>query len=184
VTAEVRAALRSALDRLAAAGWQLREISAPWLEEPQRWEEALTAIVASEAAAVHAGRDTSQDAAGTRALLAFGAAVTPGQYASARAAQAELSAAVEESLSGVDALAGPAVGFCAPEEDPPFGTGDDHAEGRFTGPYNLTGHPAVSVPVPAPGLPVGLQLAGRHQADLALLEVAAAAERLLTSPDH
>jgi aspartyl-tRNA(Asn)/glutamyl-tRNA(Gln) amidotransferase subunit A len=181
VTPEVREAVRTALDRLAAAGWQLREVKPPWLEEAQRWEEALTAIVACEAVASHAGRDTSQDAEGTRALLAFGAAVTPEQYASARAAQAELSAAVEETLAGVDALAGPTVGYCAPEQDPPFGVGDDNAEGRFTGPYNLTGHPAVSIPVPAPGLPVGLQLAGRRDGDLALLELAAAAQRLLTA---
>jgi 2-dehydropantoate 2-reductase len=181
VTPEVREAVQTALSRLAAAGWQLREVKPPWLEEPQRWEEALTAIVAREAAASHAGRDTSQDAEGTRALLAHGGAVTPEQYASAQAAQAELSAAVEETLAGVDALAGPTVGYCAPEQDPPFGVGDDNAEGRFTGPYNLTGHPAVSIPVAAPGLPVGLQLAGRREGDLALLELAAAAQRLLTA---
>jgi len=157
----------------------LREVKPPWLDEPQRWEEALTSIVASEAVTSHAGRDTSQYAEGTRALLALGAAVTPGQYASARAAQAELAAAVEETLAGLDALAGPTVGYCAPEQDPPFGADGDNAEGRFTGPYNLTGHPAVSIPVPAPGLPVGLQLAGRRHGDLALLEVAAAAQRLL-----
>jgi 2-dehydropantoate 2-reductase len=181
VTPEVREAVRTALDRLAAAGWQLREVKPPWLEDAQRWEEALTAIVAREAAASHAGRDTSQDAEGTRALLSFGATVTPEQYARARAAQAELSAAVEETLAGVDALAGPTVGYCAPEQDPPFGVGEDSAEGRFTGPYNLTGHPAVSIPVPTPGLPVGLQLAGHRDGDLALLELAAAAQRLLTA---
>jgi 2-dehydropantoate 2-reductase len=176
VTPEVRGAVRAALDQLTAAGWQLREVKPPWLAEPHRWEEALTVIVAREAVTSHAGRDPSQYAAGTRALLAFGAAVTQAQYARARAAQAELTAAVEETLACVDALAGPTVGYCAPEQDPPFGTGDDNAEGRFTGPYNLTGHPAVSIPVPAPGLPVGLQLAGRRDNDLALLELAAAAE--------
>ena len=176
VTPEVRGAVWAALDQLAAAGWQLREVKPPWLAEPDRWEEALTVIVAREAVTSHAGRDTSQYAAGTRALLAFGAAVTQAQYARARAAQAELTAAVEETLAGVDALAGPTVGYCAPEQDPPFGAGDDNGEGRFTGPYNLTGHPAVSIPVPAPGLPVGLQLAGRRDHDLALLELAAAAE--------
>jgi 2-dehydropantoate 2-reductase len=181
VTPEVRAAVRTALRRLAAAGWQLREVKPPWLEDPQRWEEALTVIVACEAAASHAGRDTTQYAEGTRALLAFGATVAPGQYARARSDQDELSAAVEVTLAGVDALAGPTVGYCAPEQDPPFGTGDDNAEGRFTGPYNLTGHPAVSIPVPASGLPVGLQLAGRRDGDLALLELAAAAQRLLSA---
>jgi Asp-tRNA(Asn)/Glu-tRNA(Gln) amidotransferase A subunit family amidase len=179
VTPEVRQAVQAALGRLAAAGWQLRELTPPWVADPLRWEEALTTIVASEAVTAHAGRDTSQYADGTRALLAFGAGLTPQQYAAARAAQAELTAAVEETLAGVDALAGPTVGFCAPEQDPPFGVGGDNAEGRFTGPYNLTGHPAVSIPVPAPGLPVGLQLAGRRDGDLALLELASAAQRLL-----
>jgi Asp-tRNA(Asn)/Glu-tRNA(Gln) amidotransferase A subunit family amidase len=181
VTPEVGAALRSALDRLAAAGWELREISAPWLDEPRRWEDALGVIVAREAVASHAGRDTSEYAEGTRALLAFGAAVTDEQYARAQAAREELTAAVSATLAGVDALAGPTVGYCAPEQDPPFGVGDDNAEGRFTGPYNLTGHPAVSVPVPAPGLPVGLQLAGRHGGDLSVLELAGAVQRLLSA---
>jgi 2-dehydropantoate 2-reductase len=179
VTPEVRGALRSALDRLTAAGWELREISAPWLDEPQRWEDALGVIVAKEAVASHAGRDTSEYAEGTRALLAFGATVTDEQYARAQAAREELTAAVTATLAGVDALAGPTVGYCAPEQDPPFGVGDDNAEGRFTGPYNLTGHPAVSVPVPAPGLPVGLQLAGRHGGDQSVLELAGAVQRLL-----
>ncbi|HEY6495166.1 MAG TPA: amidase family protein [Trebonia sp.] len=179
VTAEVRAAVRTALDRLAAAGWQLREVKPPWVDEPERWEEALGIIVAREAVTSHAGRDTSRYAEGTRALLTLGAEVTPEQYAGARAAMAELSAAVGETLAGVDALAGPTVGYCAPEQDPPFGVGEDNAEGRFTGPYNLTGHPAVSLPVPARGLPVGLQLAGPRGGDLALLELAAVVEMII-----
>lgn len=79
-------------------------------------------------------------------------------------------------------LAGPTVGYQAPEQDPPFGAGADSAESRFTGPYNLTGHPAISIPVPGTGLPAGLQLAGRRGADLALLRAAAAAETCLARP--
>lgn len=181
VTAEVRAAVRAGLGRLAAAGWQLHEISQPWLDDLRRWEHVLSVIVAAEAYEVHRSRDTSRYAAGTRAVLEYGAGVTRAQYATARVEQAELAAAVEVSLAGLDVLAGPTVGFCAPEQDPPFGVGDDSGEGRFTGPYNLSGHPAVSIPVPAPGLPVGLQLAGRRGRDLDLLAIAAAAERLLAA---
>jgi Asp-tRNA(Asn)/Glu-tRNA(Gln) amidotransferase A subunit family amidase len=60
--------------------------------------------------------------------------------------------------------------------------GEDSGEGRFTGPYNLSGHPALSLPVPADGLPVGLQLAGRAGGDWPLLRVAAAVERVLARP--
>jgi aspartyl-tRNA(Asn)/glutamyl-tRNA(Gln) amidotransferase subunit A len=179
VTAEVRRAVTAALDALAAAGWEVREIRPPWLSELSRWEQALAAIVTSEAYRVHRGRDTGKYAAGTRAVLDYGRSVTPAQNARAQADREILKAQVDASLAGVDVLAGPTVGYCAPEHDPPFGTGDDNAEARFTGPYNLTGHPAVSIPVPAAGLPVGLQLAGRHGADFALLRVAAGIERVL-----
>ncbi len=79
----------------------------------------------------------------------------------------------------MDALAGPTVGYCAPEQDPPFGVGDDNAEGRFTGPYNLTGHPAVSFPCPPPGSPSDCNSPGRTAATLSVLELAGAAQRLL-----
>ncbi len=179
VTPEVRLAVQIALDGLAGAGWDLHEIRAPWLDDLPRWEHALSVIVASEAWEVHRSRDTTPYAEGTRAVLDFGRSVTTDQYDRAQADRAELTAAVDASLEGVAALVGPTVGYCAPEQDPPFGVGDDNGEGRFTGPYNLTGHPALSMPAPASGLPVGLQLAGRRGADMSLLELAAAAERVL-----
>ena len=182
VTAEVRDAVRAALAALAAAGWPIRELTAPWLDDLAHWEDMLAVIVAREACLVHKGRNTSRYAEGTRALLTFGESVGDERYARALQQRAELTVAVEASLAGVHVLAGPTVGYQAPEQDPPFGVGDDSGEGRFTGPYNLTGHPAVSIPVSAAGLPAGLQLAGRRGADLELLRVAAAAEQLVTPP--
>lgn len=180
VTQAVHRAVTGALDVLAAAGWRLREISAPWLDTLAAWEDTLAVIVSAEAATVHRGRDWARYAAGTRALLDYGASVTSDQFKAAIRQRGELSAAIEASLTGVDVLAGPTVGYQAPAEDPPFGAGADSAESRFTGPYNLTGHPAISIPVPGPELPAGLQLAGRRAADLVLLRAAAAAEKLLT----
>jgi 2-dehydropantoate 2-reductase len=178
VTAEVHEAVTAALAVLSEAGWHLREITEPWLGQLARWENTLAVIVAAEAFKVHQGRDLDRYAEGTRALLGFGASVTAQQYAKAMRQRAELTAAIEASLTGVDVLAGPTVGYQAPEQDPPFGVGEGSGESRFTGPYNLTGHPAISLPVPSAGLPVGLQLAGRRDADLALLRAAAAAEQL------
>jgi aspartyl-tRNA(Asn)/glutamyl-tRNA(Gln) amidotransferase subunit A len=49
----------------------------------------------------------------------------------------------------------------------------------FTLPINLTGHPAVSVPAgwTKSGLPVGLQIVGRHLADDTVIAAAAAYEK-------
>ncbi len=183
VTPVVRQAVRAALGALSGAGWELLDLTGAWLDQLARWEHALGLIVGKEACAVHAGRDTSRYSEGTRALLGFGAGVTQAQFARALDDQAELTAAVDLSLAGVDALVGPTVGYQAPFEDPPFGIGDDNGEGRFTGPYNLTGHPALSLPVPVPAgdLPAGIQFAGRRDGDFALLGVAAAAESVFNS---
>jgi 2-dehydropantoate 2-reductase len=181
VTGEVRAAVRAAIAALEAAGWTIRHVSAGWLDQLSRWEDTLAAIVASQAAAVHRGRDTRRYADGTRALLAFGAGVSRERLDEALAEQAALAGDIDASLDGLDALAGPTVGYPAPEQDPPFGLGDGNAESRFTGPYNLGGHPALSLPVPAAGLPAGLQLAGRRGGDRALLELAAAAEAIIAA---
>ena len=48
----------------------------------------------------------------------------------------------------------------------------------YTYPFNLTGHPALSLPcgISAAGLPIGLQLVGRWHEDHYLLDVAQALE--------
>jgi Asp-tRNA(Asn)/Glu-tRNA(Gln) amidotransferase A subunit family amidase len=47
---------------------------------------------------------------------------------------------------------------------------------KHTQPFNLTGHPAVTLPLPSDGLPAGLQLVGRRGGTAGLLAVAAACE--------
>jgi aspartyl-tRNA(Asn)/glutamyl-tRNA(Gln) amidotransferase subunit A len=55
--------------------------------------------------------------------------------------------------------------------------------GVLTIPANIVGNPAVSVPVePAFGLPVGMQVMGRHHEDELLLDLAAVVERTLPWP--
>jgi len=51
---------------------------------------------------------------------------------------------------------------------------------RFTRPFNLTGHPAASVPCgfTAEGLPMGLQIVGRPFDEATVLRVADAYQRL------
>ncbi len=174
VTTEVRYAVSSALQRLVAAGWRVIPVTAAWVGDGIRLADMLGAIVLFEAVQVHRDRvATMRDryGPGTLAVLAAGESIDRAGYAAALAGIGPLSAAVEDSLTGVDALVRPTVPTVAPRHDPPFGNGSD-PEGRFTGPFNLTGHPALSIPVPTPGLPVGLQLVGRHGGDDSLLTLA------------
>jgi amidase len=51
---------------------------------------------------------------------------------------------------------------------------------RNTAPFNYTGHPAISVPYAmSDGLPIGVQLVGRHFDDALLLRVAATIQGLV-----
>jgi Asp-tRNA(Asn)/Glu-tRNA(Gln) amidotransferase A subunit family amidase len=50
---------------------------------------------------------------------------------------------------------------------------------KHTQPFNMSGHPAISLPIPTAGLPVGLQLVGRLGDTAGLLAIAAACEKIM-----
>ena len=55
--------------------------------------------------------------------------------------------------------------------------------GALTIPANITGNPSISVPIePLDGLPVGMQIMGRHHEDQLLLDLAAVVERTCPWP--
>ncbi len=93
-----------------------------------------------------------------------------------------MSEGAEALLDGVDVLLGPAAPYVAPERTPPIDTPEGEVEGLFTGPFNVTGQPAVALPAGRTddGLPFAVQLIGRTGADAALLTACARIERLLT----
>ena len=89
-----------------------------------------------------------------------------------------------------DVIASPAlpVTSCDVGLDVPPGFEDRTAVDwvMYTYPFNLTGHPAVSVPAgfDTDGLPVGLQLAGRPLMEETLFTLAAALEAMDPEPDR
>jgi aspartyl-tRNA(Asn)/glutamyl-tRNA(Gln) amidotransferase subunit A len=74
-----------------------------------------------------------------------------------------LMEASRRAMEGIDALVLPATAIVAPRVD----AGDEVREplSRFTRPFNTTGQPVVALPAPAPGLPVGIQVVGRTNAE-------------------
>jgi aspartyl-tRNA(Asn)/glutamyl-tRNA(Gln) amidotransferase subunit A len=159
---------------LEQAGMQVREIHIPSLRAA---DDALLAAIMPEATLVHADwlREHPADyAALTRAQLEQGAQISAVDYLRAQAYRRRLRADMLDALGDVDVLIGPTVAWEAPVEDPPVGEGQGAAEARRTGPYNLTGLPAISVPCGfgSQGLPLGLQIAAAPLAEQLLLRVA------------
>ena len=74
-----------------------------------------------------------------------------------------LRAAADHAMDGIDAMLLPASAIVAP----PVGAGDEVREplARFTRPFNTTGQPVVALPAPVRGLPVGMQVVGRTNAE-------------------
>jgi Asp-tRNA(Asn)/Glu-tRNA(Gln) amidotransferase A subunit family amidase len=117
----------------------------------------------------------------TLRLLQAAEHVTREQYEAALATRANLLAECEAAYETFDALVTPATPYVAPFTTPPIDTPEGQAEGRFSGQFNVTGDPAVVVPVgfTAGGLPVGIQFSAPRGRDMALLGVARRVEGLL-----
>jgi len=176
VTPGVRAAVASAL-----ALCDVVDVELPELADV---DAALGPIVLYEAWIEHRERferEAERYGPGTRALLELAARITEAEYREALARRDAVAAGFARALATVDVLAGPTAAYTAPPEDPPVGTPEGDLEGRFTGPCNLAGVPAVSIPcgTAEDGLPAGLQLVAATGRDALLLSVARELERRL-----
>ncbi len=103
-------------------------------------------------------------------------------YAKAQNVRRDLRAAYDEALSRYDALLMPTTPMKAHRNDANNDTQAMLTHGwdmlANTAPFNMTGHPAISIPcAKSNGLPVGLMLVGRHFDDATVLRVANAFER-------
>jgi aspartyl-tRNA(Asn)/glutamyl-tRNA(Gln) amidotransferase subunit A len=124
-----------------------------------------------------------------RLRLEMGRYVLAGDYVRAQAARAVLQREVDAALEGCDALVLPTL----PIPAPPIGATTVDVAGtpqpvrammlRLTQLFNLTGHPAVSMPAgdTPSGLPCGVQLVGRLNDTEGLLATAAACEPVVMS---
>jgi aspartyl-tRNA(Asn)/glutamyl-tRNA(Gln) amidotransferase subunit A len=121
-----------------------------------------------------------------RARLERGRTVPAVDYLAARNTRDTLARAVDAALDACDALVLPTLPIVAPllgAADVGMDSGETlpvrAAMLRLTQLFNITGHPAISLPIPTAGLPVGLQLVGRRDRTEQMLGVAATCERAL-----
>ena len=175
----VSGAIARALARAEAAGAELRHDRA--VAGLENWSDMLMATVGPEAAVALAPYPRDAMPAPLLEILDAGRALSAADYVSAQRDRAALREALEAALADVDALVLP-TSLTVAWRWADLDAGDMGVRNIATKhlpPANLTGHPAISLPAPSDGLPVGLQLIGRLGADEALLETAAWVEAAL-----
>ena len=180
----VRQAFRSAIDRFRSLGAELVPAH-PDLRNPVDVWNTLTTVdnLASEGPLLETGLVADD----TRGLIEPGERVSGVEYVRARNAQWEYACAWGRFMSSYDLFLSPAMECVAFEHgrtgpatvggEPIGDFFDDFC--HFCYPFNLSGQPAISVPMGTAehGLPVGLQIVGRRFEDALVLRAAAAWER-------
>lgn len=154
----VASRMELALRILSRRGCRVREVAWPGADSTMA---PTTAIMFAEAAAVHSktlSRFPERFGADVRKRLEIGLALPAAAYAGAVQRRAELHARINSILGDVDCVVGPTVGLFPP---PLTAAHDPKLPARLvanTRLANLVGTPALSIPLPPPGPPAGLQI--------------------------
>lgn len=151
------------------------------LPDAELVQAASTAILFSEAASVHRrrlGPKLAELGLDIQERLVLGSAISATVYIEAQSAARRIRASLYELFGEIDAVVGPTVPIVAPTvADAGGDPGLSALLVQNTRLANLTGAPALSLPVTASGLPVGLQIQAPQEP--VVLTIAAALEREL-----
>jgi aspartyl-tRNA(Asn)/glutamyl-tRNA(Gln) amidotransferase subunit A len=188
LSADVAAAMARTYEVLAQHGATVTRATLP---HAQDIAPVYLHLVLADAAAYHAASLQERPHAYTdnvRIRLEMGRHVLAEDYVRALRGRDVITREIDAVVAPVDALLLPALAI----EAPPLGAATVAVQGgqepvrnamlRCTQPFNVSGHPAISVPcgtTPA-GLPVGLQIVGHRGRTSDLLHAAQAIERTLT----
>ncbi|MFI5056999.1 MAG: amidase [Candidatus Acidiferrales bacterium] len=190
ISPDVQSLFESALDDFRKLGMRIKQVSIPLLNTT---EDAGNQIAWPEATHFHEqsgwfpsrSQEYGED---VRTRLEMGAKTPAIVYLEALAQRVRFIQELSSKMSGagIDALVVPTTPLAAPligEESTHIGEKDYPTRAlllRLNRPANLAGVPAISIPCgfTSSGLPVGLQLIGLHTAELALLQIALAFERV------
>lgn len=184
VSADVAASFKASLDRLASLGAELEEFSGEGFDIEPIWRAINHTVWRTRFARLVAEHGDSLSEAFVK-QVALATNVSGVDYQEAMFARTALFRRVQSLLARGHLLAMPTLTRTAlPIEQDLFGTIEiDGAHFDSVRPhwfpwtmlFNMTGHPAVSLPsgFGRDGLPIGLQLVGRFRADAELLRVSA-----------
>ncbi len=176
-------AFDAACAAFAQAGATLIPVSIPDLDLA---DNLLLSVVAPEAGVIHADwiAERPDDYAPlTRQQIELGFAIPAVVHVRAQQYRRHLTRQFLTAFAQVDAILSPTAPWVAPHADPAVVGEEGAAEGRRTGPYNLTGLPALTVNCGfgPTGLPIGLQIAMPPGADDRCLALGAAYEALVAA---
>jgi len=173
-------------------------VASPDLDGEQVIDAMMLGVYSAGRAILAAPRQPDADLlqAVSRAVLAESRAVSTEQLAVAARAQSRVSNAVDGVFDRVDLLLTPTWAQLPPRHGT-FDYDDDRYTARswlsrlfeygpFTAPFNVGGHPAISLPLgeSAEGLPIGVQLVAARGDDELLLAVAADLEQAMPWRDR
>ena len=186
---EVESAIEAAMKSFERAGVRITEIPLP---SAAAWGEAGAQIALAEARQHHESQGyfparANEYGDDVRARLKQGAAVKAIDYLQAMSLRKRAAIEFDEAFGRADAIITPAT----PVPATPLGASVLQIRGgeetvrsamvRLDRPANVSGNPAVSIPCgwTKNGLPIGLQLIGRHWDEAMLLQIAGAAAKEL-----
>jgi len=179
--AEIAAATQVAVETLARLGHAVEETT---LETDGMWDSLWQIAAANIAALPITTPDLLEPHA--RATYERGRALSAADYVSAVMRMHQAARRLVAHLDRFDLLVTPTLPHTAPPlgtlgADPATSAEEIHAFIPFTFPFNVTGQPAISLPLAqsADGLPIGVQLVGRPAGETTLLAAAAQLERAL-----
>ena len=182
---EVAASFEAALAELRAAGAAVSDVAIPTLAQSGPMLGAVILAESANALTPLAATHTARLGYELRVYLELGKVVSAQHYLAAQRLRSRLYEEMRDVLARVDLLATPSTPLPAPRIDQLAVSLGREERGvvevvcRLTGPFNLTGLPALSLPCgfTADGLPVGLQLVGRPFGEAALLAAGDAFQR-------
>jgi Asp-tRNA(Asn)/Glu-tRNA(Gln) amidotransferase A subunit family amidase len=156
------------LDQPTAEAWRTVSEDLPEIDFPTRdslFQAGLT-ILLFEAAAYHrkwAAEVPDKYGPDVLKLITRGFDVPAAEYELALVERKRLEDAALAAMEGYDAVLVPATAIVAPQENAANEVREPLS--RFTRPFNTTRQPVAVLPAPARGLPVGIQVAGRTNAE-------------------